>query len=164
MFKVREAKTSDPTYSRDCQWIIQAQIAMALETEELKLDPETVSQGVQALYAHPNRGSYWLVEKVTGADPSSSPQIVACLLWIPEWSDWRNGTVYWIHSLYVLPEYRRQGLFQLLYDHLKNWVSQQSSLKGIRLYVDQRNQRACRAYEKVGMNRDHYYLYEWLKS
>lgn len=43
-------------------------------------------------------------------------------------------------------------------------VRESPELKGLRLYVDQRNAPACRAYERLGMTREHYHLYEWLKE
>ena len=82
---------------------------------------------------------------------------------IPEWSDWRNGTVLWIHSLYVIPEARGQGVFKKLYSNLEKQVEQSSELTGIRLYVDKQNRSAQKVYEKLGMNKHHYELYEWLK-
>ena len=82
---------------------------------------------------------------------------------IPEWSDWRNGTVLWIHSLYVIPEVRRHGVFKKLYLNLKKQVEQSPELVGLRLYVDKQNNLAQTIYEKLGMSRDHYELYEWLK-
>jgi ribosomal protein S18 acetylase RimI-like enzyme len=90
-------------------------------------------------------------------------EVRGVLLAIPEWSDWRNGTVLWIHSLYVVPEARGQGVFKKLYLNLKEQVEKSPELVGLRLYVDKKNKSAQKIYEKLGMSRDHYELYEWLK-
>jgi ribosomal protein S18 acetylase RimI-like enzyme len=152
MISVREAKPHDHSF------IVQAQVSMAFETEGLTLFEGVVERGVQAVLDDPAKGKYYL------AVDSSTDQPLACLLTIPEWSDWRNGTVLWIHSLYVSPSARKTGIFKILYDHLKKKVETSPDLRGIRLYVDKRNQRAQDAYERVGMSKEHYEMYEWLKA
>ena len=80
-----------------------------------------------------------------------------------EWSDWRNGNVYWIQSVYVLPEYRGKGVFKEMYLHIKLSVKETPGLSGIRLYVDKHNHRAQKVYNKIGMDGSHYQLFEWMK-
>ena len=140
---------------KDLEHIVAFQIQMALETEGLMLDRDTVTQGAQAVFEDPSKGEYWIAEE--------DGQIVGALLTIPEWSDWRNGTVLWIHSVYVVPEFRQQGVFRRLYGTLKKRVETSSDLCGLRLYVDKRNHRAQKVYEAMGMDGSHYRLYEWLK-
>lgn len=139
----------------DVPVIAEFQIKMALETENFKLDPATVELGVSAVFDDPSKGKYWLAE--------IDREVVACLLTIPEWSDWRNGTVLWFHSLYVKPEVRNQKVFKALYDHLQKMVKDSPELRGLRLYVDKTNTRAQAVYEKLGMSAEHYSLYEWMK-
>jgi ribosomal protein S18 acetylase RimI-like enzyme len=139
----------------DIQIIADFQIQMALETENLKLDPAIVVKGVSAVFDDPAKGKYWLAEV--------DQQIVGCLLTVPEWSDWRNGTVLWIHSVYVSPSFRQKGIFQKLYNHLKTMVESSVEYRGLRLYVDKKNESAQLVYKKLGMSEDHYYLFEWLK-
>lgn len=140
----------------DIEKITEFQLKMAYETEQIKLDPEIVLKGVTAVLDEPSRGKYWVAEK--------SGEVVGCLLTVPEWSDWRNGTVLWIHSVYVLQEYRKQSVFTKLYSHLKTMVEQDPELRGLRLYVDKTNSVAQKVYENLGMSGEHYHLYEWLKS
>jgi len=90
-------------------------------------------------------------------------KVLEVLLAIPEWSDWRNGTVLWIHSLYIIPQARGREVFKKLYLNLKKQVEQSSELMRLRLYVDKRNKSAQEVYQKLGMNKHHYELYEWLK-
>jgi GNAT superfamily N-acetyltransferase len=131
------------------------QVQMAWETEKLKLDPPTVLKGVSAVFDDPAKGKYWIAE--------SEGRVVGCLLTIPEWSDWRNGTVLWIHSVYVQPDFRKFGVFKALYSHLKHLVESSSDLRGLRLYVDKTNLNAQKVYEALGMSGEHYHLFEWLK-
>lgn len=140
----------------DIDVIADFQVKMAFETENgLKLDPPTVNKGVSAVMDDPSKGKYWLAE-VDG-------NVVGCLLTVPEWSDWRNGTVLWIHSVYVMPEFRKNGVYKALYSHLKEMVETSNEYRGLRLYVDKTNMRAQSVYEKLGMNGEHYHLYEWMK-
>ena len=139
----------------DIPVIADFQCKMAFETEGMKLDPPTVDKGVSAVFDDPSKGKYWLAE-VSG-------NVVGCLLTVPEWSDWRNGTVLWIHSVYVHPDFRQNGVYRMLYSHLKKMVEDSKDLRGLRLYVDKSNKKAQDVYEALGMSGEHYHLYEWLK-
>ncbi len=139
----------------DINVIADYQIKMAFETENMKLDPPTVEKGVGAVFDDPSKGKYWLAE-VKG-------EVVGCLLTVPEWSDWRNGTVLWIHSVYVKPEFRKFGVYKKLYTHLKDMVQESKDLRGLRLYVDKTNHPAQKVYESLGMSGEHYHLFEWMK-
>ena len=139
----------------DAATIAAFQVRMARESEGLELDPATVRQGVQAVFGDPAKGRYWVAE--------DEGRVIACLLTIPEWSDWRNATVLWIHSLYVVPEARRRGVFRALFLTLKRQVEASPELAGLRLYVEKGNALARQAYEALGMTAEHYDLYEWLK-
>ncbi len=149
MIEIRKGKLSDT------ERIVELQVRMAQETEGLGLDKTVVGRGVQGVFQEPARGTYWVAEE--------KGKVVGVLLAIPEWSDWRNATVLWIHSLYVIPEARGQGVFKKLYLNLEKQVQQSPELAGLRLYVDKQNKSAQKVYEKLGMNKHHYELYEWLK-
>ena len=83
-----------------------------------------MSRGVKEVFERPERGTYWVAEE--------EEEIVGVILAIPEWNDWRNGTVIWIHSLYVVPEVREKGVFKELYLNLKKKVEGSEDLKGLR--------------------------------
>lgn len=146
---VREARRED------AGTIAAFQIRMAAESEGLSLDPATVAKGVDAVLLDPSKGRYYVAE--------ADGQVVGSLLTIPEWSDWRNATVLWIHSVYIVPEARRRGVFRRLYGELKRRVEEGAGLAGLRLYVDKTNEAAQRVYRALGMTCDHYDLYEWMK-
>jgi len=150
------APTVRPARPEDAPVIARFQILMARETEGMELDPETVGRGVAAVFADRGRGEYVIAE--------AGGQLLGCLLVTPEWSDWRNGTVLWIHSVYVVPEHRGRGVYRALWEHLRARVQAASDLRGIRLYVDKRNTAAQRVYTRLGMTREHYDLFEWMKE
>ncbi len=139
----------------DIHTIADYQVKMAWETEQLRLDLPTVELGVTAVFDDPSKGKYWLAE--------ANGEVVGCLLTVPEWSDWRNGTVLWIHSVYVKPEFRKLGVFRKLYSHLRTMVETSKDLRGLRLYVEKANHTAQKVYEGLEMSGEHYHLYEWLK-
>lgn len=143
----------------DAAAIVDFQLRMARETEELGLDPDTLRRGVAAVFADPGKGRYWIAER----GRFETITAVGCLLTTFEWSDWRNGVILWIQSVYVVPEERGRGVYRALYERVRRQVEESPDLKGIRLYVEKRNAAAQRVYERLGMTREHYDLFEWLK-
>ena len=139
----------------DAETIIAFQTAMAEEVEHTQLDRPTLAAGVRAELADPALGPYWLAD-IDG-------EVAGCMQVTPEWSDWRNGTIWWIQSVYVRPESRGRGVFKRLFSHVRAMVETNHAYKGLRLYVDKRNARAQQIYEKLGLDGDHYRMYEWLK-
>jgi GNAT superfamily N-acetyltransferase len=139
----------------DAEAIIEFQMQMALETEELELDRNILTRGVEALFGDPALGRYFVAE-VDG-------RVAASLMITYEWSDWRNGNVWWIQSVYVHPDFRKQGIYAGLYDHVKRFVKGDDSIRGIRLYVDRRNISAQEVYRRLGMDGEHYQVFEWMK-
>jgi len=139
----------------DIRKIIDFQQKMANETENLILDTNIVTAGVKAVFDDKSKGNYYVAE--------DNDNVIASLMTTYEWSDWRNGCVLWIQSVYVLPEYRQKGIYKQMYNHLKELVKSSDKYLGLRLYVDLTNKRAQKVYEKLGMNGEHYKMYEWFK-
>jgi len=150
MITVRRAKPGDENM------IVGFQIRMAKETEQIDLDRDIVNKGVNVVFNSPEKGTYFVAE--------SENKIIASLLITFEWSDWHNGNVYWIHSVYVLPEFRKKGVFKTMYLHLKNIAQKDENIRGLRLYVDKTNTNARKVYEIMGMDGNHYMLFEWMKK
>jgi GNAT superfamily N-acetyltransferase len=146
---IREAEIED------INAIVVFQILMAWETEAVRLDIDTVEEGVKAVFADESKGKYYVVEM--------DGEVVASLLITYEWSDWRNSQVWWIQSVFVIKEYRKQGVFRALYKHVKSIAKNKPNIAGIRLYVDNSNKRAQEVYSKIGMNGEHYKVFEWMK-
>jgi GNAT superfamily N-acetyltransferase len=139
----------------DAEVIIDFQQKMAWETEQMTLVPEIISKGVTAVFNNTTRGQYWVAE--------DGGKVIASLLLTYEWSDWRNSEVWWFQSVYVLPEWRRKGIFRSMYLHIKN-EAEIKGVAGLRLYVETNNSGAQRTYESLGMQSEHYKMYEWLKE
>jgi ribosomal protein S18 acetylase RimI-like enzyme len=81
-----------------------------------------------------------------------------------EWSDWRNGTVIWIQSVYIAPNHRGKGVYKTMYEFIQKMVSDDPDLRGIRLYVDKTNHAAQKVYTNLKMNGEHYQVFEWMKE
>jgi GNAT superfamily N-acetyltransferase len=149
MITIRRAKQEDAAA------IVDFQQKMAWETERLSLVHETVTAGVNQIFKDPSRGQYWVAE--------SNEDVIASLLITYEWSDWRNASVWWFQSVYVMPAHRRTGIFRSMYSHIKN-ESDKNRVAGLRLYVEINNSRARKTYESLGMKSEHYTMYEWMKE
>jgi ribosomal protein S18 acetylase RimI-like enzyme len=140
----------------DAATIVAFQQAMARETEEIELDFDTVTRGVAAVFDAPSTlGRYFIAE--------SGGVVIASLMLTYEWSDWRNGNVWWIQSVYVVPDYRRRRIYAGLYAYVRALAESDPGIRGIRLYVDRRNIAAQEVYRRLGMNGEHYQVFEWMK-
>jgi GNAT superfamily N-acetyltransferase len=136
----------------DAATIAGFNIAIARETENLILDPVRIQNGVDALLADPRHGVYYVAV--------IDDRTVGQLMLTYEWSDWRNGNFWWIQSVYVEPEFRGRGIFTCLFNHIAALAASDKGVCGLRLYVEQHNERAKRTYERLGMAKTHYELYE----
>jgi GNAT superfamily N-acetyltransferase len=148
--KIREAKLTDTATIADFN------ARMALETEQRRLDIDRVRQGVHALLGDPTKGAYFVAE--TEADGATT--ITGQLLITYEWSDWRNGNFWWIQSVYVVEAFRGQGIFRALFNHVDQLANARNDVCGLRLYVDAHNHSARKTYERLGMKRTNYELFE----
>jgi ribosomal protein S18 acetylase RimI-like enzyme len=128
--------------------------ALAMETEHKQLDDDTILKGVQAGIADEKRARYFIA--MSGETPAGT------LMLTTEWSDWRNGDWWWIQSVYVHPDFRRQGVFQSLYQHVKAMAEQAPGVCGLRLYVEHQNKNAQKTYESLGMQDAGYRMMEVL--
>ena len=126
-------------------------ISMAWETEKIRLNAYTIEAGVKAAVADVTKCDYWVAEL--------AGEVVGCLMITHEWSDWRNGDIWGIQSVYVDQNHRRKGVFRGLYDHVV-MLAKQNGVVAIRLYVEKANATAKASYEKHGMTVTHYDVME----
>ena len=136
----------------DAATIAEFNNLMAKETENRSLDRDVLRDGVSALLHDPGKGRYWIAEM--------NDRIVGQIMTTYEWSDWRNGMLWWIQSVYVHPDYRRRGVFSSLYRHVESLARSESHVCGIRLYVEANNTRAQDAYASLGMRKPGYEVME----
>jgi GNAT superfamily N-acetyltransferase len=148
MITIRKAEREDS------EQIISFQLAMARETEELQLDTDRLVPGVNSVFNNPSKGQYFVAE--------SDGNVIASLMITYEWSDWRNADVWWFQSVYVIPGFRRMGIFRMMYDFVRN-EGLKNGIAGLRLYVESNNHTARKTYEAMGMSSEHYTMYEWLR-
>ena len=137
---------------KDADTLAKFNSAMAWETERKKLSPDVVARGVQTLLNDPRHGFYVVAE--------IDREVVGSLMVTYEWSDWRDASFWWIQSVYVEPDFRKQGIFRRLYEFVKEKASQETTICGLRLYVEQDNIAAQSTYERIGMSQVPYKLYE----
>ncbi len=144
--KIRDAGPADADF------IAASNSALAAETEGQALDPALVGPGVLAVLEDPSLGRYYIAE--IGGDR------VGQIMTTFEWSDWRNGLILWIQSVYVMPGHRGAGVFRALFGHLEALAARDSRICGIRLYVDRANVDAQRVYGRLGMHLSNYGVME----
>lgn len=135
----------------DLEVVLRHNLAMAAETEGLALDPSAARRGAEAALAG-EQGAFYLLAEQGG-------EVLGQLMVTTEWSDWRAATVWWIHSVYVAPEARRRGVYRALH-HAARTEAQRAGAAGLRLYVDARNQPAMAVYRSMGMDGEHYRVFE----
>jgi ribosomal protein S18 acetylase RimI-like enzyme len=140
----------------DTNTITAFNIAMALETEDRRLDEATLRDGIRSLLGQPQYGFYIIAEQPGG----NETQPIGQLMITYEWSDWRNGVFWWIQSVYVLPEQRGRGVYQAMHRHITDKAKNDPRICGIRLYVARKNERAHAAYRRVGLLPSNYAMYE----
>jgi GNAT superfamily N-acetyltransferase len=143
--------TVRPARAGDLETLVAGNVAMAEETERVRLDLNTLRLGIRALLDEQAPGRYWVAEL--------DGRVVGQLMITYEWSDWRNRMVWWIQSVYVTPDARARGVFRALYDAVRR-EAQAAGAGGLRLYVDTTNMRAQAVYRALGMNGDHYRVFE----
>jgi GNAT superfamily N-acetyltransferase len=141
-----------PATPADTAVVAQFNLRLALETEHLNLDPARVRAGVAAVLADPAKGRYYVAE--------SGGQVLGQVMITYEWSDWRNGNLWWLQSVYVAPEFRGQGVFRALFQYVSQAAREAGQVRGLRLYMHAENERARRSYEKLGMKKTRYEVFE----
>ncbi len=125
---------------------------LADETEGKRLDPDTIAEGVRRLLSQPARGRYFVA--------CLSGRVVGQIMHTCEWSDWRNGEIWWLQSVYVLSEFRQRGVFRALFAHLQDLANSSPNVIGLRLYVEEHNERAQAAYVTLGLEHAGYTVME----
>lgn len=143
-------------FAADVATIADFNIALCRETEGRELDPATVREGVRRFVSEPARGRYF-VALIGG-------EVVGQTAHTFEWSDWRNGEIWWIQSVYVHPLHRGHGVFRALFAHIKELGGIDNECCGIRLYMERENDNARQSYRRLGLSETGYEVFELLFS
>ena len=136
----------------DVPTLVEFNRRLALETEHKTLDVAVLTDGVAAGLADPLKARYFVAEE--------DSQVVGQLMLTTEWSDWRNGWVWWIQSVYVHPDARRKGVFRALYEHINQAAVADPQVVAIRLYMERDNHVAQQTYLSLGMTLSPYVVLE----
>lgn len=140
--------------SGDLEALVRFNCGIALETEGLALDPDVLRAGLARVLADRALGFYTVAE-VGGS-------VAGCMLITFEWSDWRNGMIWWIQSVYVAREARERGVFSALFARVDREARATPGVLGFRLYVDEGNERAQAVYLRRGLSPTRYRVFESL--
>jgi GNAT superfamily N-acetyltransferase len=143
---IRRATTTDAPV------IVEFNRRLAQESEGKTLDAEVIAAGVRAGLADPRKALYFVAE--------AEGSVVGQMMITFEWSDWRNGWVWWIQSVYVRADFRRRGVFRALYEHVAGLARQDPEVIGLRLYVERDNHAAQQTYLRMGMQWTSYLVLE----
>jgi ribosomal protein S18 acetylase RimI-like enzyme len=141
-----------PATAADVPVMVEYNRRLARETEQKELDPAVLTAGVCAALADPNKGPYFLAE-IDGA-------VVGQLQITFEFSDWRNGWIWWIQGVYVRADARGRGVFRALYEHVVNQAQKDPQVIALRLYVERDNQAAQQTYLRLGLGWTSYLVME----
>lgn len=145
--------TVRPARPADLPNVVDFNARLARETENLTLDRDVLTAGVSAGLADASKARYFVAE-IDG-------RVVGQLMLTLEWSDWRNGEIWWIQSVYVHADHRRHGVFKAIYRHVES-LAKQSGAVGLRLYVEKHNAPAQSTYASLGMSLSEYLVMEKL--
>ena len=140
--------------AEDLDVIVSFNEALARETEGKTLDRGALARGVAAALKDPTRLRYWVAE-----DPTSRA-VVGQAAVTREWSDWRNGWLWWFQSVYVHRDARGRGVFRSLHNSIRSAALSSPDVVGLRLYVEHENASARRTYESLGLAPGGYDVYE----
>ena len=143
--KIREAVKSDITT------IAKNNQALAYETENTNLNLDIITSGVSN--ALNREDCHYFVAEI-------NKMVVGQTLITYEWSDWRNGLIWWMQSVFVLFNFRKQGVYRNLFNHIENLARNNPKVKALRLYVVKNNQSGIKTYEALGMKDSGYIVYE----
>ncbi len=158
-----------PGLVRDCEQIAQFNEHTAWVTEARRLDPATARAGALRVLTDPSKGFYLVAETCDSAEDArgiaapdaGEAQIVGSCMVTLEWSDWSNRDIWWLQSVYVVPEYRSRGVFRALYSAVRErCIADPLAAPKVRLYVEKENLAAQAVYSKVGMSEARYLFFE----
>ncbi len=138
----------------DLQSLVEFNQRLAGESEGTALDPAVLRAGVAAVLAEPSRGRYFIAE--------AAGRVVGQTCVTYEWSDWRNGTIWWLQSVYVHTDFRRSGVFRRLLQQVVHEAGALDDVVGLRLYVAQDNRTAQETYRRLGFDDAGYVVMERL--
>ena len=144
--QIREGRVEDTAI------IAEYNQRMALETENKKLNMDTVMKGVRQGLLQPDKCRFFVAE--------AQGLVIGQAMITYEWSDWDNRDLWWIQSVYVHSDHRRQGVFTKLYQHIESLARKEDKVRALRLYVKDDNTVGQNVYKNLDMSYSGYHVYE----
>lgn len=136
----------------DARVIAENNVILARESEGLDISYSKTLAGVNSLIRDKGKGFYLVAEDKEG--------IIGELMITFEWSDWSNKYFWWIQSVFVIEEFRKQGVFRRLLSEVFK-LAKIDGVDVVRLYVYNKNVKAISVYESVGMVRKPYLIFQF---
>lgn len=143
---VRDATIDDVQFIADCN------CRLATETEDKSLDREVLAAGIRRGLSSPSLCRYFIAE--VGGRRAGTTMVTY------ELTDWRDGVIWWLQSVYVPEDFRNMGVFRCVYQHIETLARRSREVRGLRLYVRSDNERAKRTYRAMGMANAGYEVFE----
>jgi GNAT superfamily N-acetyltransferase len=141
----------------DASLVAEFNALLARETEDKSLDLDVLRRGVASALADPtSRLRYWIAE--LHGEPVGQAAVSY------EWSDWRNGWLWWLQSVYIRHDARGKGVFRAIHRHIRNTALKLPDVVGLRLYVERDNHAAQGTYRSLGFTAGGYHVMQelWL--
>lgn len=128
----------------DLETIVDMVASITWETEGREQDKGRLIKSTTQLFENPAKG-FCLVADAGG-------QVVGIVVVTYLWSYYRSGTTWWLDAVYVDADWRRRGVFSLLYDRVLQSARSSADSIGIGLRVVHDNHVAKAAYSRKGMS------------
>ena len=141
---------------KDLDILVDFNNRIALESEGHPLDLAVLRSSMKHILEDERKGVYWLA--------CDGDKVVGQMMYVFEWSTWQDKNYMWLTDLYVLPEYRKQGVFKLLNQHLMDFYKKSPDIIGVRFYVAKTNTAVVPLYRRIGWKESNYNLWEVSKD
>jgi len=135
----------------DAEKLAANNVLLARESEGKNIQYETTLRGVREVIDDENKGFYIVAEE--------NGEIIGQAMVTYEWSDWQGKQIWWLQSIYVSREYRKKGVMKAIINEIMK-MAKGKNVFMLRLYVYKKNRNAIKAYEKIGMQKAPYFMYE----
>ena len=131
----------------------QERIVALLSLDAIPSTKKHVTWMVEQIIAKPDYG-FFLVAK-------QNEEVVGVVMVSYEFSDWRNGTFYWIQETAVAEGLEKEPLERKLLQRLKQIAEdKKGECCGFRAaYSNAETAKWTRIHEELGLTKSHYYLY-----
>ena len=136
----------------DAGEVAKFNVLFAKETVQKNISLALTTEGVHQVFAKFNNGFY-IIAELDGA-------IVGMTMITREWSDWNNGAFYCIQSIFVLRMEHEKEIHDAIFNKAKSLAKEHYDVCGVRLYVHQDDVETQKSYEKLGLHKTVYSLFE----